>query len=275
MVILCTAFLFVCLVSGFVPQNTNKALARRWRSIADVSAKRGGETEQDFESLMPETSFGAESVPEGQRPVNEYLEVLRQPLFDWAALDSGNSGLLTRLVLVYGVVFVTVCYPISGATYTEDGFLIQKLAASNVGALFVIFFLLIRLYSGWGYVASRLTSKVIEYEETGWYDGDFEMKSETELKRDQFLYNSKVRPVVDRVKAFTLGCGGLWLASVVGFNLAVNAKPVLNQYDPKLLERLQLDDRLAERSASYSQNRPTYCDNRYYRAVAGGGQGCN
>jgi hypothetical protein len=228
-----------------------------------------------FESLIPETSFGAEAVPEAQRPVNEYLDVTSQPLFGWASNESGSTGLLIRLVILYGVVFGTVCYPISGATYTGDDFLLQKLASSNVGALLLIIFVLIRIYSGWGYIGSRLKSKVIEYEETGWYDGDFEMKGKTELQRDKFLYTSEVKPVVDRLKSFIFAAGGLWVASCVGLNLAVQAKPIFNEYDPAVLEQIQYDDKLAGQAAMNSGGRPTYCNSRYYRAVAGGGQGCD
>jgi hypothetical protein len=44
------------------------------------------------EDLIPETSFGAEVVPEGQRPVNEYLEMRRSPLFEWASNEVGTQG---------------------------------------------------------------------------------------------------------------------------------------------------------------------------------------
>mmetsp|Transcript_67509 Transcript_67509/g.132865 ORF Transcript_67509/g.132865 Transcript_67509/m.132865 type:complete len:83 (-) Transcript_67509:201-449(-) len=57
------------------------------------------------EDFIPETSFGAEVVPEGQRPVNEYLEMRRSPLFEWASNEVGTKGLLTRLGVVYTVVF--------------------------------------------------------------------------------------------------------------------------------------------------------------------------
>lgn len=40
---------------------------------------------------MIETSFGAEAVPEGQRPVNEYLDLTRAPLFDWASEETGTK----------------------------------------------------------------------------------------------------------------------------------------------------------------------------------------
>lgn len=226
-------------------------------------------------TLMPKTTFGAEAVPEGQRPTNEYLDLIRQPLFDWASQETGSMGLGLRLAAVYAAFFAVVCYPIAGATYTQDGYLLQKIAASHVGSLSVIVVLLLRLYSGWGYIGSRLKSNIIEYEETGWYDGDFEEKDDTEKARDLFLYNSDVKPVEDRLKLFTIATASFWVASCVGLNVATAAKPVFNEYDPDLLERLTYDDKLAGVAAKESNGRPTYCDSRYYRAVANGGQGCN
>ena len=164
-------------------------------------------------------------------------------------------------------------YPIAGATFTQDGYMLQRVAASNVGTLGLVLAVLVRLYSGWGYVASRLQSKVIEYEETGWYDGNLEPKTEVELKRDRFLYQSNVKPVVDRLKRFTLTAGGLWVASCIALNTVASMKPMFNEYDPAMLERVRYDDDLADIAARQSQGRPTYCDNRYYRAVANGGQG--
>lgn len=229
----------------------------------------------EFEALIPETSFGSEAVPEGQRPINEFLDMTKAPLFGWASTESGSKGLLTRLVIFYSVIFGLICYPISGATFTQEGYLLQKLAASNVGAMFVVFILMIRLLSGWGYVGQRLSSKVVEYEETGWYDGDWEEKTETEMKRDRMLFTSEVKPVVNRLKVFTLSSGGLLLASILSFNVALSYKPIFDQYDPSILERLSYDDKLADRAAMNSGGRPSYCDSRYYRAVANGGQGCN
>jgi hypothetical protein len=230
---------------------------------------------KDDEQFMPETSFGAEAVPEGQRPVNEYLDLLRQPLFGWASEESGNKGLMIRLLAVYAVVFGVVCYPISGATFTQEGYLLQKIAASNVGALLLMLLLMVRLYSGWGYIGARLRSKTIEFEETGWYDGDVEEKTEEEKKRDQFLYQSNVKPVEDRLKSFTLVIGGLWIAACISLNVSLSIKPIFDEYDPTMLEQLRYDDKLAGVAAEQSYGKPTYCDSRYYRAVAGGAPGEN
>ena len=151
--------------------------------------------------------------------------------------------------------------------------MIQKIAASNVGALLLMLLLMVRLYSGWGYVGARLKSKTIEFEETGWYDGDIQVKTEEEQKRDQFLYQSNVKPVEDRLKIFTLGIGGLWLAACISLNVSLSMKPMFDEYDPAMLERLRYDEKLAGVAAEQSYGKPTYCDSRYYRAVAGGAPG--
>lgn len=251
---------------------TQRRQERRRRHVPQERRWVSQNGNDEFESLRPETSFGSAAVPEGQRPVNEYLDVTHQPLFGWAA--TGTKGLAMRLFIFYCAIFGLVCYPISGATFTQDGYLMQKLTASSVGAAFVTFLLMIRLYSGWDYVGQRLSSKVIEYEETGWYDGDWEEKTEIELKRDRMLYQSEVKPVVDRLKVFTVGSGVLLLASILSYNVAISAKPMFNQYDPSILERLSYDDKLADSAARYTGGRPAYCDSRYYSAVANGGQGC-
>ena len=134
--------------------------------------------------------------------------------------------------------------------------------------------MVLRLYSGWGYIGSRLKSKVIEYEETGWYDGDMEEKSDAEKARDLFLYRSNVKPVEERLLKFALIVGGTWLASCLALNLANSQNPMFNQYDPTMLEKLSYDDKVADVVQRQSNGRPSYCDSRYYRAVANGGQGC-
>lgn len=234
--------------------------------------------DDDFEfqagGFKPKTSFGAEAVPEEQRPANEYLDLTRSPLFEWADQEKGDSGLAIRLGAVYVAFAGIVCWPIAGSTYTQDGYLLNKLASTNFGAMTIVLLLLVRLYSGWGYVGSRLQSKTIEYEETGWYDGDIELKTESEKARDLFLYRQDVKPVEDRLKTFSLAISVLWLASIVGLNVISSANPMFDQYNLEMLNTLQYDDKMANTAAQSSGGRPAYCDSRYYRAIANGGQGC-
>ncbi|KAF9617701.1 hypothetical protein IFM89_038201 [Coptis chinensis] len=50
------------------------------------------------------------------------------------------------------------------------------------------------MYLGWAYVGNRLLSATVEYEETGWYDGQVWIKSAQVLARDRLLgsYSIKV-----------------------------------------------------------------------------------
>jgi hypothetical protein len=59
----------------------------------------------DREDLLPETAFGAEIVPEGQRPVNEYLDMRRAPLFEWASNDKGYKGVSDDERPIYSASF--------------------------------------------------------------------------------------------------------------------------------------------------------------------------
>jgi len=283
---LASTFLLHCQCASCFQQPILSRISRKeFRSSttgldAKIKFRRDNEDDDDQQRIdsvfdMPRATFGAEAVPEGQRPANEYLDLISAPLFDWADENSGSKGLLLRLGALYTVCFGAVCWPISGATFIGDGFLWHKLFSSNVGALGVILFLLIRLYTGWGYIGSRLTSKTIEYEETGWYDGEIEPKTKDEIARDLLLFRANVKPVKERLKTFTLLAGGLWLASCVGLNLVYSAKPIFNEYDADMLNKLANDEKVAKVAAQQSNGRPTYCDSRYYRALANGGQGCN
>lgn len=234
--------------------------------------------EIDFDNVeaykSPATTFGAEAVPLEQRPANEYLDLISAPFFDWANRPNGSQALGIRLALLYTVTYAAICWPISGSTFTVDGYLLHKILSSHIGALGFVLVFCLRLYSGWGYVGTRLTSKEIEYEESGWYDGDIEVKTDAEIARDLLLYRQDVKPVVERMKAFCLVCGGVWVASCIGLNVLFKAKPLFNEYDPDMLERLVYDDKVANVAAEQSNGIPTYCNSRYYRAVANGGQGC-
>ncbi len=122
-----------------------------------------------YYKTAPPITFGAEAVPEAQRPANEYMELLSSPLFGWANREpNGDQALLTRLLILYISLFTLVCWPITGATFTMSGYEMHQFFSSNVGAFGFVLVIVLRLYTGWGYVASRLQSKKIEYEETGW-----------------------------------------------------------------------------------------------------------
>lgn len=53
------------------------------------------------------------------------------------------------------------------------------------GAFVVVAIAIIRIYLGWQYIGNRLLSAAVEYEETGWYDGQVYIKPPEVLARDR------------------------------------------------------------------------------------------
>jgi hypothetical protein len=101
--------LFLCGTADAFVTNASRRRHPWRRTLANVNKGRfASYDDDDMARLLPETSFGAEVVPEGQRPVNEYLDLIRAPLFGWASENVGSKGLLARLVTVYAASFAIV-----------------------------------------------------------------------------------------------------------------------------------------------------------------------
>jgi hypothetical protein len=112
-----TTLVSITTVDGFVSPTTTSSILVQRNTIVDnnnitpsksTSVTTIRRKASENEEFLPETSFGAEVVPEGQRPVNEYLDMKRAPLFGWASNEVGTDGLLQRLAIIYVVVFATM-----------------------------------------------------------------------------------------------------------------------------------------------------------------------
>ena len=69
----------------------------------EINSTNGSSTQQ-----ISSTSFGADNVPVEQRPSNEYLNLISQPLFGWASQEIGDQGLGIRLAVTYAAFFAVV-----------------------------------------------------------------------------------------------------------------------------------------------------------------------
>ena len=137
-----------------------------------------------------------------------------------------------------------------------------------------------RLYLGWSYVAQRLLSAAIPYEESGWYDGQTFVKPPSVLARDRLLGAYEARPALARLRV-TLGGVGAALAALA---LALAASPVApdgGRVAPRIADGVPLyskavarpadlfyDDDAAEAEAEAQGGRPGWCGDSYLRAAA-------
>eukprot|EP00250_Pteridium_aquilinum_P000993 c11171_g1_i1 orf=105-1061(+) len=140
-------------------------------------------------------------VPLEQQPVNEYQNLVESVLFSWAV---GDLWLYTlKLSAIGAAVTLLLGWPVMASNLDPEKELLKCGTGALCGGLFAVTLAALRMYLGWAYVGNRLFSATVEYEETGWYDGEIWIKPPEVLARDRLLGSYKVKPALSRVK-FTL-----------------------------------------------------------------------
>jgi hypothetical protein len=82
----------ICTESVYSLQGNHISVTKRNVGSVKLSVLSASNKDDEMATFTPETAFGAEIVPEGQRPVNEYLDMIKAPLFGWASQESGTMG---------------------------------------------------------------------------------------------------------------------------------------------------------------------------------------
>ena len=71
--------------------------------------------------------------------------------------------------------------------------------------------LLMRQWLGWTYVMKRLLAENVEYEESGWYDGQIWEKPQSWRNRDLLVARHEGRPILGRLSRAMAMAAGLIL----------------------------------------------------------------
>ncbi|KAF2304346.1 hypothetical protein GH714_030305 [Hevea brasiliensis] len=169
-----------------IPEDVDPAIAQ---IIHDCWQRNGSNTPSETEC----------PVPLDQQPINEYQNLSTSFPFSWAADDFIEYS--SRLFVVGAAFVFFVGLPVAwfGSVRPELEPLKPILAALSSGIL-VVSLAVVRMYLGWAYVGNRLLSATVEYEETGWYDGQIWVKTSEVLARDRLLGSFSVKPVLSRLK---------------------------------------------------------------------------
>ncbi|KAF9615101.1 hypothetical protein IFM89_021672 [Coptis chinensis] len=144
-------------------------------------------------------------VPFDQQPINEYQSLSSSFPFSWAVTDDLVEYSI-RLIATGASFAFFIGLPVAwfGVVNPESQPLKCGIGALSSG-LFVVTLAVLRMYLGWAYVGNRLLSATVEYEETGWYDGQVWIKSAQVLARDRLLGSYSVKPVLSRLKLTLVG----------------------------------------------------------------------
>ena len=131
-------------------------------------------------------------VPREQQPTNEFVELSKSKIFSWPKTKKSLILVLIKFWLGAFFLFLTIS---SGSIYFKT-FLLKYILLSFFSSLSIPLLISIRLYLGWNHVFNRLTSERVEYEESGWYDGQVWIKPLILIEKESLIASIEVKPIL-------------------------------------------------------------------------------
>ncbi len=131
-------------------------------------------------------------VPKEQQPTNEYIELSKSLFFSWPKTKKSLILVLIKFWLGAFILFLVIS---SGSIYFKTS-LLKYVLLSFFSSLSIPLLISLRLYIGWNHVFKRLTSERIEYEESGWYDGQVWIKPLILKEKESLIASVEVKPIL-------------------------------------------------------------------------------
>ena len=131
-------------------------------------------------------------VPREQQPTNEYIELSKSIIFSW---PKTKKSLIVALIKFWVGAFVLFLVISSGSIYFKTTPL-KYILLSFFSSLSIPLLISIRLYLGWNHVFKRLISEKVEYEESGWYDGQIWEKPLVLKEKESLIASIEVKPIL-------------------------------------------------------------------------------
>ena len=136
-------------------------------------------------------------VPLNQRPLNEFNSIRNSWIISWPFLE---RIVFYRKLTFSWLIITPVCLTIScGSDYLKNN-LFELIFISLTASLAFPILLLIRQWLSWVYIYKRLNSENIEYEESGWYDGQTWEKPIDWRAKDLLIAQHQIKPVLNHLK---------------------------------------------------------------------------
>ena len=131
-------------------------------------------------------------VPREQQPTNEFIELSKSKIFSW---PKTKKSLILILIKFWVGAFVLFLVISSGSVYFKTS-LLKYILLSFFSSLSIPLLISIRLYLGWNHIFKRLTSEKVEYEESGWYDGQVWEKPLILREKEILIASIEVKPIL-------------------------------------------------------------------------------
>ena len=131
-------------------------------------------------------------VTREQQPTNEFIELSKSRIFSWPKTKKSLILILIRFWVGAFVLFLIIS---SGSVYFKS-YLLRYILLSFFSSLSIPLLISIRLYLGWNHIFKRLTSEKVEYEESGWYDGQVWEKPLVLKEKESLIASIEVKPIL-------------------------------------------------------------------------------
>ena len=131
-------------------------------------------------------------VPLEQQPTNEFIELSKSIIF---SLPKTKKSLIIVLFKFWIGTFILFLVISSGSIYFKTS-ITKYILLSFFSSLSIPFLISLRLYLGWNHVFKRLNSESVEYEESGWYDGQVWLKPLVLKERESLIASNEVKPIL-------------------------------------------------------------------------------
>ena len=136
-------------------------------------------------------------VPPNQRPLNEFNCIRDSWIISWPLLEkSAFYRKLTYSWLLITPISLTISY---GSDYLKNNIFELTFVSFTASIAFPVL-LLIRQWLSWLYIYKRLNSENIEYEESGWYDGQTWEKPIDWRAKDLLIAQYQIKPVLNHLE---------------------------------------------------------------------------
>ena len=136
-------------------------------------------------------------VPLNQRPLNEFNSIRNSWIISWPFLERIT---FYRKLTFSWLIITPVCLTISyGSDYLKNN-LFELIFISLTASLVFPILLLTRQWLSWLYIYKRLNSENIEYEESGWHDGQTWEKPIDWRAKDLLIAQYQIKPVLNHLE---------------------------------------------------------------------------
>tara|TARA_Y100001970_G_C14233739_1_gene860463 strand:- start:113 stop:607 length:495 start_codon:yes stop_codon:yes gene_type:complete len=148
-------------------------------------------------------------VPTNQQPTYEFVELSKS----WFFSSPIKRGTLIKLLSISWIISLIICLIIASGSINFNYQLMKYIYLSIRYSLILPLLILFRQWLGWKHIYKRLSAHKVEYEETGWYDGQEWEKPFNLRDKELLIAYKEVRPILTNIRSSFLLIISLLLVS--------------------------------------------------------------